>query len=150
MNNSLPAIEKNENPRVEYEVAYCGRYCRPCHSHKDAMREAAAQLLALLTTHMGVTKSIDRQGGDHKAVIKGLEILSKYACKLNCKGGGGFRSCAIRKCCRSKNLRFCFECTEFPCQQNWGKWKSFSDQEIQRLQEMKEKGVETWIQEQWG
>jgi hypothetical protein len=142
--------KKERGPEAEYEVAYCGRYCRPCHSQKDAMNRAATQLLEIVKNHIGVARSIDRQGGDHKATIKGLEILSKYACKFNCKGGGGWQRCAIRNCCSTKGFSFCYECKDFPCKEQWKKWHSFSETEIQHLQEIKEKGIEKWINEQWG
>ena len=134
---------------VGYEVGYCGRYCRMCHSEKDAMRKAAMLLLDQVKNHIGVARTINRKGGKCEETIKGLEILSKYACMFNCKGGGGWSGCQIRKCCVAKGFNFCYECPDFACKENWGKWKAFSDAEIKQLQEMKEIGMKEWIKKQW-
>lgn len=85
--------------------------------------------------------------------IKGLEILSKSACAFNCKGGGGWSGCPVRKCCIAKGIDFCFECSEFLCERNWGEKGEhanvFTADKIKRLQETKKIGVEEWIKKQW-
>ncbi len=132
------------------EVGYCGRYCRTCNSDKDAMRKAAAQLLDLVKNHIGVARTIELKGGSCEETIKGLEIITNYVCIFKCKGGGGWSSCPVRKCCIAKGFNFCFECRDFPCGTNlWGKTKSFGEKWMNQLREMKEIGVEEWIKKQW-
>jgi len=135
------------------EVGYCGDYCRTDHWYTDAMRKPAAQLLDLVKSHHEVAGWINYKGGSSKETIKGLEILSKSACTFNCKGGSGWSGCPVRKCCIARDVDFCFECPEFPCERNWSEKSKhaniFTPKKIERLQEMKEIGVEEWIKKQW-
>jgi hypothetical protein len=135
------------------EVAYCGEYCRTCHWYTDALRKPATQLLGLVKQHFEVAGWINEKGGKTQETIKGLEILSKCTCAFNCKGGGGWGSCPVRKCNVAKGFDGCFECPEFPCETNWGEKSRhanvFTAAKIKRLQEIKELGVEEWIKKQW-
>jgi len=135
------------------EVGYCGEYCRTCHWYTDALRKPAAQLLELVKKHFEVAGWVNHKGGRSKETIKGLGILSKSACAFNCKGGGGWSGCPVRKCCIAKGIEFCFECPEFPCERNWSEKSEhanvFTADKTKRLQEMKEIGVEEWINRQW-
>ena len=135
------------------EIGYCGDYCRTCHWYTDALRAPAAELLNLVRSHFEVVGWINYKGGNYGETIKGLEILSKCACAFNCKGGGGWSDCPVRKCCATKGFDFCFECSEFPCERNWGEKGEhanvFTTNKLKRLQEMKEIGVEEWISKQW-
>jgi hypothetical protein len=135
------------------EVSYCGIYCRKCHWYSDALRTPATQLLDLVKSHFEVAGWINYKGGSSTETIKGLEILSKCACAFNCKGGGGWGDCPVRNCCMTKGVDFCFECSEFPCEENWsekGKHANvFGVTKTKRLKEMKEIGVEKWINRQW-
>ncbi len=135
------------------EVGYCSNYCRTCHWYNDALRKPAAQLLDLVKGHFEVAGWIDYKGGSSKETIKGLEILLKSACDFNCKGGGGWGACPVRRCCTAKGIDFCFECSEFPCKRNWDERGEhanvFTADKIRQLREMKEIGVEEWIKKQW-
>ena len=135
------------------DIGYCGEYCRTCHWYTDALRNPATQLLELVKSHFEVSAWIGYKGGNSEETIKGLEILSKCACAFNCKGGGGWSGCPVRKCCNAKSFDFCFECPEFPCETNWGEKSEhanvFTATKIKRLQQMKEVGVEEWIEKQW-
>lgn len=146
----MKTVERREARRNE--VAYCGEYCRTCYWYTDALRRPAEQLLNLVKAHFEVAGWINYKGGDSESTIKGLEILSKCACAFNCKGGGGWDDCPVRKCCIAKSIDFCFECSEFPCA-NWdekGKHANvFNKTKKKRLQEMKEIRVEEWIKKQW-
>jgi len=66
--------------------------------------------------------------------------------------------CRIRKCCfEDKDLDFCIDCDEFPCQSLGKKLKnshpgearfSYRHEIYHNLKQIKEKGVENWIKEQ--
>jgi hypothetical protein len=135
------------------EVGYCGCYCRTCHWYSDALRKPAKQLLELVKVNFEVAGWVKEKGGNPAETLKGLEVLSKSACAFNCKGGGGWTGCPVRECCISKNIDFCFECSEFPCEENWGNKSRhanvFGANKIKRLQEMKAIGPEEWIRRQW-
>jgi len=135
------------------EVGYCGEYCRTCHWYTGAMREPAAQLLDLVKSHFEVALWVDYKGGNSKETIRGLDILSKATCTYNCKGGGGWDTCPVRKCCGARGFDFCFECSEFPCETNWGDKSKhaniFTTEKLKGLQLMKKIGIEEWIKRQW-
>jgi hypothetical protein len=135
------------------EVGYCGDYCRNCYWYTDALRKPTTQLLDLIKSHFEVAGWINYKGGNSTETTKGLEILSKAACAFNCKGGGGWGGCSVRTCCTAKSVDFCFDCIEFPCEKNWGEKSEhaniFSKTKKERLQKMKEIGVEEWIRAQW-
>lgn len=145
--------EINRKARTN-EIGYCGCYCRTCHWYSDVMRKPAKQLLELVKVNFEVGLWINEKGGSSVETLKGLEILSKSACSFNCKGGGGWGGCPVRKCCVAKGFYACFECPEFPCERNWGEKRVhanvFTNAKIKRLQEMKEIGVEEWLKKQWG
>jgi len=135
------------------EVGYCGCYCRTCHWYSNAIRKPATQLSELVRANFEVALWINEKGGSSAETLKGLGILSKSACSFNCKGGGGWGGCPVRKCCVAKGFDICSECPEFPCERNWGEKSAhanvFTADKIKRLQEMKEIGVEEWIKKQW-
>jgi hypothetical protein len=149
----MPEDEKSAMAARMNEVGYCGDYCRTCHWYTDAIRKPAAQLMDLVKSHFEVAGWINYKGGNSQETIKGLEILSKCTCAFNCKGGGGWGDCPVRKCCSEKGVDFCYECTEFPCELNWGDKSKhaniFNAKKMKRLQEMKEMGVEEWVNKQW-
>jgi hypothetical protein len=135
------------------EVGYCGIHCRTCYWYTDDLRKPATQLLDLVNSHFEVAGWINYKGGSAAETIKGLEILSKAACAFNCKGGGGWGGCPVRTCCTAKGVDFCFDCPEFPCEKNWSEKSEhaniFGKTKKERLQKMKEVGVEEWIRTQW-
>ena len=48
--------------------------------------------------------------------MKGLKWLSKATICMGCRADGGWPDCPIRKCCVARNVAFCYECPDFPCQ----------------------------------
>ena len=49
-----------------------------------------------------------------------FEAYRFFGAHFDCRGGDEgkprhCRACAIRDCCREKGLRYCLECTAFPC-----------------------------------
>jgi len=82
---------------------------------------------------------------DFKQFVKALEWFIENAECPGCKQGGGFPSCAVKKCCFEKGLRVCFECEEFPC----SKTNDVADTDTtDRYRRFKEVGFERWVAEQ--
>jgi hypothetical protein len=84
---------------------------------------------------------------------KGLETLADSGICSGCKAEVGKSSendrCKIRQCCYNKGFDLCSECAEFPCKllkTNPGVTKFHC---IENLMEIKEKGLEQWIDKQW-
>ena len=131
----------------EKAVSYCGNYCRKCDWYTGKIKEPADQLLALIKKRPEIKGWVSEKC-DANNFIKGLEWLSEAGfCTYTCKAGSGWSQCPVRKCCENKGLSFCFECADFPCKL-WGKWP-FDQSKIERLNEIKEMGVQEWIKKQW-
>ena len=84
---------------------------------------------------------------------EGLRILSNTQIDSGCKADIAENPeddrCKIRQCCFRKGFDLCSECFEFPCdllKTNLGVIKFHC---IENLMEIKEKGIEYWIDEQW-
>lgn len=137
-------IYKEERKKA---ISYCGEYCHKCDWYAGRMKEPADQLLRFLRERPEFKGWIEEKC-DASNFIKGLEWLSESGfCAYTCKAGSGWGHCPVRKCCESKGLQFCFECTEFPCSR-WGKWP-FGEEKMRTLKEIEEIGVEEWVKKQW-
>ncbi len=100
-------------------VAYCGIYCRLCDYYTGKIRDSVRNSLEIVRKHGDLKLFADTaKSFDFENFVKGLEWLAKEIslCVGGCRGCGGWGDCPIRKCCRGKRLRFCFECNDFPCE----------------------------------
>ncbi|NIQ07757.1 MAG: DUF3795 domain-containing protein [Candidatus Korarchaeota archaeon] len=135
----------------EYEkeselIAYCGIYCRLCDYFTGRIRDSAKELLEIVKTH-GELKLFAEiaKTFEFENFVKGLEWLSNKMspCIGGCKGGGGWKECPIRKCCIDKDVRFCNECKQFPCEII----EKFPNR-IETLKDITQFGLEDWIKKQ--
>jgi hypothetical protein len=89
---------------------------------------------------------------DYDEFVKGLKWLASQdkPCR-GCRFGGGWSwwpDCPVRDCVLEKGLDLCCECPSFPCdmlKSNPGVMKFHC---IENLEEIKEKGIEHWIDKQ--
>ena len=126
-------------------VAYCGIYCRLCDYFTGRVRASARDTLEVTRRHGELRLFADTSKAfDYDEFAKGLEWLSKEIspCVGGCRGGGCWEDCPFRKCCREKELKFCFECDAFPCEV-----LSKYPKHIEELSRIKEVGLENWIRE---
>jgi hypothetical protein len=124
-------------------VAYCGIYCRLCDYFTGRIRASARDLLEVANKHNELKIFADTSKAfNYENFMKGLEWLSREMspCIGGCKGGGGWEDCPIRKCCKNKGLRFCYECDNYPCET----LKRYPKR-IEQLNDIKKTGLETWI-----
>ena len=124
-------------------VAYCGIYCRLCDYYAGRIRNSARDLLGIAKAHTELKLFADSSKAfDFDNFVKGLEWLSNEMtpCVGGCRGGGGWGDCPIRKCCIERKLRFCYECTQYPCE-----ILSKYPKRIEELGQIKQVGLENWI-----
>jgi len=129
-------------------IAYCGHYCRLCDYFTDKIREVAKQALEMVEQHTEfktfaeITKAFS-----YEELVKGLKWMATQLgpCIGTCRGGGGWEECPIRKCCIEREVDFCYECGDFPCDTIKKYPKAGA-----RLRELKELGAEKWIKKQLG
>jgi len=129
--------------KEEELVAYCGIYCRLCDYFTGRIRDSARDLLAIAEKHAELKLFAETaKAFDYENLVESLKWLSKEMspCVGGCKGGGGWEDCPFRKCCSEKGLRFCYECSEFPCEvlEKYPK-------RIEELSQIKQIKLENWI-----
>lgn len=123
--------------------ASCSDYCGGCGQYNGIISQTAKQMKEFSDLYGFEFRS---QGVfDFRQFVKALEWFVENAECPGCKQGGGFPSCAVRKCCFDKGLRICFECEEFPC----SKTEAVVDTDtMRRFERFKEIGFERWVAEQ--
>ncbi|MEO0089470.1 MAG: DUF3795 domain-containing protein [candidate division WOR-3 bacterium] len=136
------------NYQKEKAISYCGIYCLKCDYHSGKIKKSAEELLNILKEHWEIELGFrNKKGYDFNNFLKILEYLSKNCfCMFTCKQGSGWQNCPVRKCCEKKELEFCYECQEFPCQ--YYKKKPFKNK-VKVLKEIKKMGIEKWVRKKW-
>lgn len=133
-------------------ISYCGSYCHICDWHTGKIRKTF-QLALDMIDNLGLKKQL----GDNVDIEKfqiGMKNLAHSSICPGCKAEVGVRKpgedrCKIRQCCAGKGYDLCNECADFPCKtlkSNPGVIKFHC---IENLQEIKEKGLEDWVDRQW-
>jgi hypothetical protein len=132
-------------------ISYCGSYCHTCDWFTGKIKKTAKDCLDMIRNYDGFKKWFENKV-DVNNLLLGLRILADTSICSGCKTEAGRENdrCEIRQCCFSKNLSQCDECGDFPCQilkTNPGVIKFGA---LKNLKEMKEKGIEKWIDQKWG
>ena len=103
------------------DIAVCGqRLCSQCDYHKGTIVSTAKKMLGFVEQYGSLSLIVGASTDyDYDNFAKSLKWLASQdkPCK-GCRTGGGWSwwpDCPVRDCCLSKNLDFCFQCNEFPC-----------------------------------
>jgi hypothetical protein len=135
-----------EEERERY-VSFCGSYCRTCDWFSGKIRRTFQSALYMLEEY-GFKKLLEGKV-DIESFKEGLRILANTSIDSGCKAEIAKNPeedrCEIRQCCSGKGLDLCCECPQFPCdllESNSGVVKFHC---IENLKEIKEKGIEHWI-----
>jgi len=138
-----------EEERKRY-VSFCGSYCRTCNWFSGKIRRTFQSALHMLEEY-GFRKLLEGKV-DIENFKEGLRILANTSIDSGCKAEIAKNPeediYKIRQCCSGKGLDLCCECPEFPCdllESNLGVVKFRC---IENLKEIKEKGIEHWIDRQ--
>ncbi len=127
---------KEEKRRL---VGICGIYCGTCPRYLAPRIQDDAYL-----------KQTSRETGYSTEEIRCDGCLSEkvYPACIDCRAG-------FRRCAKEKNITWCFQCPDFPCQ----RLRDFLDihivneishhaKLIEELQAMKDQGIDAWIEKQ--
>ena len=132
-------------------VSFCGSYCRTCDWFTGRIRSTFQSALDMVEEYGGFKKRLEDKV-DIENLKEGLRILANTPIDSGCKADIAKNPeddrCKIRQCCYRKGFDLCCECSEFPCdllKSNPGVMKFHC---IENLQEIKEKGIEYWINKQ--
>jgi len=113
-------MEKNE---AYISIAACGLSCCNCFAFKNgSIKKSAIDL----KTHLGnfdvyakrfstlLNEPVFNKYPEFSALLQYFTEIECNGCrKETCKL---FKDCKVRECSKEKNVNFCFECNEFPCQ----------------------------------
>jgi len=116
-------------------VAYCGLYCPKCY--KIRVAQAAESLKAELE-NAKVKGAVFLE--NFPDIGRVLNSLIELRCSRFCHEGGGKSSCKIKICCNEKNIEGCWECETFE------KCPNLKEQFVNNIREIKEKGINEFIQ----
>ncbi len=100
-------------------IAYCGLYCGDCFNYKGEIADLSRDLRKKLreSKFERVSKGLSKYFKQFENYAQCYEVLGamvRLRCPRYCRGGGGPPSCKIRKCCQEdKEIKGCWECTEF-------------------------------------
>lgn len=121
-------IEENEDSFA----GTCGFYCGSCSINLAMKKDKSHQskLAAELSKHFGRSVKIA------EIQCNGCRNLSK-----DCWGYG----CKIRTCAQNRNITYCYECKDFPCEDLSKFSELYNDVPLIQLSELKEKGVTPWL-----
>jgi hypothetical protein len=138
-----------EEERKRY-VSFCGSYCRTCDWFSGKIRRTFQSALYMLEEY-GFKRLLEGRVNIEN-FKEGLRILANTSIDSGCKAEIAENPeevrCKIRQCCSGKGFDLCSECAEFPCdllESNLGVVKFHC---IENLKEIKEKGIEHWIDRQ--
>ena len=109
--------------------AYCGLYCGACY--------------VMLANEKGTIEKIG----------KDLNLAPEDVLCGGCKSDTRFvgcRDCYIRNCAKEKELNYCFECKDFPCDYfgRFVKLKPHLISTTENLQAIKNNSLDFWLNEQ--
>lgn len=133
-------------------VSYCGRYyCVLCSYHRGTIVDAAKSLLTYVE-RVGSLRIMANAYRicDFDEFVKGLTWLASQSepCK-GCRFGGGWswwRDCPSRTCCIQKDIDFCYQCDDFPCESlQKGHLLEARKMIIEANNQIKSVGIKNWL-----
>jgi len=141
----------NYEKELKHYISYCGSYCRTCDWFTGKIKNIFKTAYDMLETY-GFKKFLGEEV-DIENFKLGLKNLSNVpvdpGCKMDLREIPDEDRCQIRQCCSTKGFDLCNECSDFPCdllKNNPGVIKFGC---IENLKEIKEKGLEHWIDKQY-
>jgi hypothetical protein len=139
--------------QIKNRLAPCGLHCEKCFSFSDgdianySIRLKASLGLFDVYAHRFIElidEPIFKKYPDFKEMLQYFSLPKCEGCrKEKCKL---FKGCNVRACSEKKKVDFCFECTEFPCE-NTGFDKHLYARSVEINKRMRSIGVEEYYKE---
>lgn len=132
------------------EFAPCGIECARCVAFKDGevvrLSSALKEQLHNFENMANYYKKFTPVFNNYDSFVEILEFFAKGSCPGCLFGESPNCSCNVKECHKEKNVDFCYQCAEYPCDKTnyeenlYKKWRANNDM-------MKEKGVEAFYTE---
>ncbi|OGI00455.1 MAG: hypothetical protein A2Y25_11945 [Candidatus Melainabacteria bacterium GWF2_37_15] len=131
-------------------IAPCGLNCLKCINNKNGKIKLHADELSRQLN--GFSKYAERFAGfdeiftNYPQFEAFLQFLTRVDCEGCRKNGCRFALCKVNECCKGKDIDFCYECEEFPCDKSGfpdelkKRWVGFNSR-------IKEIGLKAFIEE---
>lgn len=142
----------NQNEFIKERLAPCGLHCGKCFAFAGGrIHELSRELQAALGNFGAyaerfVTLLNDPVYASYPEFTKFLDHLAKGGCggcrREECRL---FASCGVRPCARERNVDFCFQCAEFPCDRT-GFDENLRRRHVAINERMREIGVERYYE----
>jgi len=133
-------------------VSFCGSYCHTCDWFTGKIRKTFNSALDMIEEY-GFSRLLEERV-DVDNLKLGLQILAQSGICSGCKAeiAKALKEdrCQIRQCCFNKGFDLCNQCSEFPCDVLKSNPGVIKFRCIENLKEIKEKGIEHWVNRQWG
>jgi len=131
-------------------LAPCGLNCGKCMAYADGdIKKHSEELKRLL----GSFDSYAERFSNFIPVFKQypsfkelLDYFAQAACRGCRQGDGKYPGCGVAQCYKDKNVDFCFQCNEFPCDKSHFD-PNLKERWIKMNNRMKETGVEAYFEE---
>ena len=139
-----------EYAAIRKVLAPCGLNCAKCQAYAEGdIRKHATELRRLLGSFDNYAKRFSAflpVFGNYPAFKEMLAQFSEASCKGCRQGDCKYPNCGVAPCSGLKNVDFCFQCSDFPCD------KSNFDPDLRQRwiamnRRMKELGVEAYFEE---
>ncbi len=102
------------------EVAPCGLNCRKCLFRVDGdIRQHSAMLKSLLGNFGPYAERFSKMNPlfeDYQAFDRMLAFFTTGDCSGCRSGECRYHGCRVASCVREREIDFCFQCDEFPCE----------------------------------
>jgi len=105
---------------------YCGIDCDACNKHSREIKEGAIKLKAGIDAKIRVAGAAKMRSRileleNYEEFYEVLEWFTTQEEVMNngdcakCRNGGGVPTCEIRDCAKEKDVDFCYNCGNYPC-----------------------------------
>ncbi|MDD5067193.1 MAG: DUF3795 domain-containing protein [bacterium] len=137
-------------------ISYCGLYCGECFIKENRMADLSVELRKYLdkVNFKKYTNSLSKMIPEMRLLrhyglfYKVLCALDGMRCPAHCRANAGTSMCKVRKCCRDKELKGCWECAVFETCKTLAWLKPVNkDANLKNLRIIKRKGAQTFLKE---
>lgn len=143
---------KENNFDIKDRIAPCGLHCGKCFAYVYGdIHEASVKLRKDLGNFEPYAKRfslfVDPVFDKYCAFHSMLDYFAEAQCKgcrqEQCKF---YSNCKVRSCTKERNVDFCYQCPEFPCE-NTGLDENLYKRHVEINKRIKEVGLETYYEE---
>ena len=136
------------------DTAYCGIYCPDCIRYKNKFSMHASQLKEELgkiefDKYAEIKTPFGANFEKSNEFIEVLHALENAQCEKPCRVGGGCSGtpCEVMKCCISKSIEGCWDCTELDeCKKFEILQPRCGEMPKNNVRTIKKHGIQHWIE----